>query len=156
MPSRVMLIRHAEKPADDNDPHLSAAGRQRSYALVDMFGPGGRLAGAQFLFAADKSKHSNRSVETLQPLALATHQDINHDYEDDEYKALAKRLKDGKKYRDATVLICWHHGTIPALARALGVRSEYLPWKTWPDDVFDQVWVLDFAWGSATIRAEAQ
>jgi hypothetical protein len=34
-------------------------------------------------------------------------------------------------------LICWHHGTIPQLLRALGADPKrLLPNGKWPDDVF--------------------
>jgi hypothetical protein len=77
--------------------------------------------------------------------------------EDDEYGDLAKRLKSGKKYADATILVCWHHGSIPALAKALGVKSADLPWRKWPDDNFDAIWIIDFdATGKPKIRSESQ
>lgn len=156
-PRRVMIIRHAEKPLSDADPHLSPLGRARAYDLVNLFSRGGRLAGAQFLFAADRSKHSNRCIETLQPLALALGLRLNTEFDDDEWKELAKRLLSGKKYQDAVILCCWHHGSIPALAKALGVWAAALPMKKWPDDCFDQVWVIDFhPPGMIAIRAEGQ
>jgi broad specificity phosphatase PhoE len=154
---RVMIIRHAEKPAAENDIHLSDQGQRRAQALVGLFGRAGRLGGVQFLVATNRSKHSNRCFETLFPLALSLITKINDDYEDEEYKELARRLKSGRKYRDATVLIAWHHGNIPALAKALGVRSKDLPAKSWPDEVFDRVWILDFSeQGQVTVRSESQ
>lgn len=156
-PRRVLIIRHAEKPADDQNIHLSRQGDYRASALFKLFGPGGRLAGLQYLIAADKSKHSNRSVETLEPLANRLDEDVDHHFEEDEYKDLAKRIKTGKKYQGSTVLICWHHGTIPALAKALGVKASNLPSKSWPDEVFDRVWIIDFdPPGLVAIRSEPQ
>lgn len=158
MAQRIMIIRHAEKPDDDNDIGLSEAGRMRAHKLIGLFGYHGRLSGVWYLFATDRSRHSNRSFETLQPLADALGYDISHDYDDDEYKSLARRIKTGKKYEDAVILIAWHHGNIPALAKALGVRAADLPWKTWPDNVFDQVWIIDISKPGLVpmIRAEAQ
>lgn len=160
-PRTAYLLRHAEEnPSDPTDIHLSAAGRKRAVALVELFGRGGRFAGAQFLIAADRSKHSNRSAETLQPLALATGLRLNTEFEDDEWKDLAARLvgkKAGKKYADAVVVIAWHHHSLPALAKALGVPAKALPWKEWPNDVYDQVWVLRFdASGVRSIESEPQ
>jgi hypothetical protein len=94
--------------------------------------------------AADRSKHSNRSVETVAPTARALGIDINHDYEDDEYKALASRIKRGRKYQDSVILIAWHHANIPNLAMALGSTTRKLPWREWPDDVYDRVWILTY------------
>lgn len=156
-PRRVMIIRHAEKPADDQNIHLSQQGWDRAAALVGLFGPGGRLAGVEYLIAAKRSKHSNRSVETLMRLSGVLAEDIDHGYDEDEYKELAKRIKTGKKYQGSTVLICWHHGTIPALAKALGVKASNLPSKSWPDEVFDRVWIIDFdPPGLVAIRSEPQ
>lgn len=155
-PNLIFLMRHAEK-ADGDSIHLSEQGYRRAEALVGLFGPGGRLAGVQYLIAADKSKHSDRSRETLIPLALALGLSISRDYDDDEYKALAKRLLSGKKYAGATILVCWHHENLPALAKALGVRSKDLPWKEWPDDMYDRVWILDFGQpGVVSVTSEAQ
>lgn len=156
-PKTIYLIRHAEETGDKNDPHLSAAGRQRANALVNLFGRDGRLAPVDFLIAADRSKHSNRSIETLQPLALATGLRLNTEFDDDEFKALAKRLLTGKKYVGATVLIAWHHSTISNLAKALGIKSGDLPSKSWPDSVYDWVWIISYDDQSrASIRQELQ
>jgi len=47
-----------------------------------------------------------------------------------------------------TVLICWHHGNIPALARALGIKDAPTPW---PEMQFDRVWRITFADGVAAL-----
>lgn len=155
-PKTIFLIRHAEEDGDKNNPHLSMEGYERAAALVTLFGPGGRLAPVQYLIAADRSKHSNRSVETLETLANWLHLKVGHEFDDDEYKALAKRLLTGKKYADATILVCWHHSSLPALAKALGVNYASMPSRTWPDDVFDQVWIIDFDRFGPVIRSEPQ
>lgn len=157
IPARVMLIRHAEDATNKQDTGLSPAGKNRAYQIVNIFAPGGRLAGAQFYIATDRSKHSNRSCLTLAPLSFATHIPINHEWSDDEYAEVAKRVRSGQKYQGADVLICWHHGNLPALAHALGVSKSVLPWDKWPDDVYDIVWIIDYdIRGVATFRSEKQ
>jgi len=43
--------------------------------------------------------------------------------------------------QEKCVLICWHHGEIPDLLRALGANPETLLKKgKWPDGVFD--WII--------------
>lgn len=68
-PSRVLLLRHAEKPKGDNDPHLSDRGHERAAALAvripHVFGRPDQL------FATAPSSESNRPVETLTPLSSA-------------------------------------------------------------------------------------
>ena len=54
---------------------------------------------------------------------------------------LRKELFGNKKYRGKTVLVCWHHGTIPALAKALGATGYPEEWK---DEVFDRVWQITY------------
>lgn len=166
--NKVYAIRHGEKPKlangkdDESDKGLSAEGYLRaSGVLVSMFNPRGKYGGIDYLFAAAESKHSNRCVETLESVHNWLELKINDEFEEDEYKDLAKRLKSGKKYANASVLICWHHGSLPKLAMALGVAKKDLPWQEWPDDVFNVVWIISFGKDKkgkdvVTIRSEVQ
>ena len=48
-------------------------------------------------------------------------------------------------YQGKVVLVCWHHGQIPALLRALGAPPEtLLPNGKWPKDVYDWVIIVSF------------
>jgi hypothetical protein len=75
-PAQIILIRHAEKPADEEDPHLSPAGVKRAEQLVSFittdpamirFGP------PVAVFATQTTKRGNgqRTQETVAPLARA-------------------------------------------------------------------------------------
>jgi len=145
-PAMVFIIRHAEKPMDDKDPNLAPQGYKRASALPALFlpTPGSsnlpRFPRPNVLFASDPSKHSNRPIETITPLAAALHQTIHHDYTDLEFSALANHVLSGK-YAGKVVLICWHHGEIPHLAKALGATDAP---KKWDDTVFDQIWMLEW------------
>ncbi len=57
------------------------------------------------------------------------------------------------KYAGKVVLIAWHHGKIPQLARALGARD--VPEK-WNPNVFDRVWELTFQDGTVTWKSLPQ
>ena len=47
-------------------------------------------------------------------------------------------------YQGKVILVCWHHGQIPALLRALGASPEaLLPNGKWPKTVYD--WVIMFS-----------
>ncbi len=148
-PAIVFIIRHAEKPMDDKDAHLTAQGYKRAQALPALFlqRPGStelpRLPRPSVLFASAPSKHSNRPIETITPLAQALRLRVNTSYEDRETTAVANELLSGK-YAGKVVLICWHHGEIPHLARALGVDDAP---KKWDDTVFDQMWMLEWVDG---------
>jgi broad specificity phosphatase PhoE len=159
-PSKILIIRHAEKPDDDDDIHLSPLGQKRAEALVTLFDDsqnGGRFPRISFIFATEASHKSNRPVETVAPLANALQLKVHDGFEDDEFKALASRLLKKDKYEHAVVLICWHHGKIPDLAKSLGVKSKQLPAKKFPDESFDQIWVLDYNQeGLVHIHVEAQ
>jgi hypothetical protein len=143
-PAIVLIMRHAEKPSDAKDPNLAPQGFRRAQALPQLFtGPQPRLPRPEFLFASDAAKHSNRPMETIQPLSQALQERINHDYVDLETGPIAKQILSGK-YAGKVVLICWHHGEIPHLAEALGVTDA--PHK-WDPDVFDQVWEIRWVGG---------
>lgn len=136
-PRQVYLIRHGEKTGDKSDIHLNARGRERAAALVKLFPA--RFESPQVLFASRRSAHSDREVETITPLAAALHLKINTTYADEEYAALAKDVL--AHYAAKTILVCWHHSHLPALAGALGVKNAPSPW---PDQQFDRLWRIRF------------
>jgi len=45
-------------------------------------------------------------------------------------------------------LICWHHGKIPDLAKALGVKRP----PKWDGKVFDRVWQITYPKGKASLE----
>lgn len=146
-PAVVFIIRHAEKPVgEDKSPDLSPVGFTRARALPSLFvaAPGSgklpRFPRPDFLFASAPSKGSNRPLETITPLAQALNLRVNADYADLETAQIAKRILSGA-YAGKFVLICWHHGEIPALAKAFGVA--HVP-HAWDPDVFDQIWEIQW------------
>ena len=143
--STVLLVRHAEKPAQGTG--LTPEGERRAEAYVDFF-THYRLAGQPLrvdaLFAARDSENSMRSRLTFTPLSHALKLPLDTAYEGKNFAALATRLRGGE-YRGKTVLVCWKHGEILALAEAVGASPARLPasarWPAkWPDGEFR--WVL--------------
>lgn len=159
-------------------PDLSIQGSARAAALPSMFVPAnvsciftagsgsftgqyatvsGVKAGSprfltpNFLFATQKSKHSNRPVETITPLSLATGLSIDSSYPDSGYGDLARAVLGGQ-YAGKVVLICWHHGEIPDLAAALGVSNP----PKWKGTVFDLVWQVTYTKGTAKLQVHHQ
>jgi broad specificity phosphatase PhoE len=148
-PATVLLIRHAEKLTDGQQ-DLSPTGLERAKRLPELFGGAAphNLPRPQFLFATHVSKKSNRPVETITPLSQALGLPISSDVDDKDFAVLAKELLSGK-YAGKVVLVAWHHGSLPAFARALGAVP---PYDSWPDTQFDRVWRIDFVGGKATLR----
>jgi len=140
----VLIIRHAEKP--ENGKHLSPAGVIRAQAYVGFFKSftlNSHLVKVDHLFAAKKSKNSDRPSETLLPLSNALHLKIHSTFDLSESQELADKVR--RSYSGETVLICWHHGAIPDLLKAFGANPKaLLPGGEWPDDVFGWLIVLRY------------
>jgi hypothetical protein len=165
----------------DGGPDLSIRGAARAAALPSLFAPtppsqlscalsaieGGfsgvytpvsitrsvpRLATPDFLFATQASKHSNRPVETITPLASALGLAVDDKHADADYAKVAGDILTNSKYAGKVVLICWHHGNIPALATSLGIASP----PPWPGTVFDRVWQITWSAGHATLATAGQ
>jgi hypothetical protein len=141
-PKQILIIRHAEKNGDKSDIHLNARGYERAAALPALFRS--HFDTPEFLFASRKSAHSNRPLETITPLGMALRLKIDHTFANEDYARLAKHVLAKPVHAGKTVLICWHHGNIPALAHALGVKDAPAPW---PEMQFDRVWRITFADG---------
>jgi hypothetical protein len=157
-PRYVLIIRHAEKPEDANDIHLTSRGAGRAAALPSLFlippafpTKPARFPTPDFLFATKKSHKSDRPAETVRPLAKALGDMHIHDqHADDDFQAVVDHVFGDAKYVGKTVLICWHHGKIPKLARAVSEQAKNkgdlrarVP-KRWDDKVFDRVWQFTF------------
>lgn len=138
---QILLMRHAEKPDDHADPDLSPAGLQRARDLVPYIQA--TFGAPSFLFAAAPSVHSNRPVQTIEPLSKAVGIAIDESIADKHYEDLANKLLTEPRYLGKLTVVCWHHEKIPALARALGARHGDYP-DPWKDDVFNLILKFDF------------
>ena len=154
----ILLIRHAEKSGDPLDAALTPAGEARAQAYVAYFrnlahGPSAIATPTQLIAAAD-SVHSARSRLTLEPLAASLGLPLDLTVADHDFQRLAERLLGDPRDDNATILICWHHGQILALAHALGASPSTLP-ATWPDAVFGWLLRLDFDASGQLLKAQA-
>lgn len=152
-PAQIILIRHAEKPADTTDPHLSAAGRARAAGLVRFlrkdpvvtkFGPPVAL----FATATTKDGDGVRTQETLAPAAGALTLPVQTPFLGKQYADLAKQILVNQAYAGKTIIVCWNHEYLPQLAAALGVTPKPPKWK---GSDFDGVYVITYTHGSATM-----
>lgn len=137
----VLVIRHAEKPTAGVG--LSPAGERHAAAYVSYFGAyrvDGRVFHPTHLFAAADTARSHRPFLTLAPVSAALHLPIDQRFRDKDTDKFAVDLQThayGKR-----LLICWHHGELPALLTALGASpATLLPGGTWPDTQFG--WVIE-------------
>ena len=152
-PAQIILIRHADKPADPEDPHLSEAGVKRAERLVSFItnDPAMTRFGLPVaVFATRTTKHGNgqRTQETVAPLAMALKLPVQIPFFGKDYAALASLILADPAYAGRTVLICWNHDEIPQLAAALGVTP--VPPKP-KGSTFDEVYVISYHDGKAAL-----
>jgi len=156
--TKIMLIRHAEKPDDKSDirgvtqkgarsnESLDVRGWQRAGALTALLAPSDghfqhpALARPQILFASKflKSKGSKRATQTITPLANKLAVKINDDFQRSDFKAMLEEVFLCK----GVVLICWQREYLPQIARHILGENAKAP-RGWPEDRFDMVWVFD-------------
>jgi hypothetical protein len=154
-PSRIMLIRHAEKPdgaalgvtkdGAQDDEELIVRGWQRSGALVRFFAPrsaevDAHLAQPKAIFASAVAKHSSslRPQHTVLALAELLGLTLDLSCQKSEVTNLAAAVLKA----DGPVLIAWEHEMIPAIVNAIVGDSKTCP-QLWDGTRFDMVWVLD-------------
>jgi len=130
-------MRHAEKPEEPGDPHLSTTGYARAQRLAtyipDTFGK------PNVIIAAANSSESVRPVETVTPLSHQCGLDVQTPYLDDQFVDAAHLMLTGADYKDQPLIVCcWHHGKIPKLMHALGCGPGSYP-DPWDEIVFNLI-----------------
>lgn len=137
----LFLIRHGEKPPKQSDgddaPGLSELGLMRAQGLVQVFGQGSQYNIGYIIAEKPKEDGSRaRPYLTIKPLAaslgIAPNIDINRDDADDVAEAALKYKGPGN------VLICWEHGQLTKIAKAIGVKHA----PEYPGDRFDIIWTI--------------
>ena len=165
---------------DDGGNNLSIIGSARAAALPSLFAPGQsqlacdlvldrdplmftgkyetipikgtrpRFPTPQTIMATAPSKHSQRPIETVTPLALALNLHIYDRFadKDADIQKMTKAILNDHSFAGEVVLICWHHGKIPEIAKALGVAKP----PKWDGKIFDRVWQITFEKGKAKLE----
>ncbi len=148
----ILIIRHAEKPASGTE--LAPAGTQRAGAYAGYFQQlqlDGHSVKPEYLFCTADTKGSHRPRLTLEPLSRALKLPIDNRFANKNAPELGREIR--SHWHGQNLLICWHHGEIPALLQALGATPEsVLPGGQWPDDVFN--WMIELHY-DATGRLQA-
>jgi hypothetical protein len=140
----VLIIRHAENGGPGHD--LAPRGHERAEAYRNYFlnftVDSKRLEPA-VIFAAKDSKQSHRPRLTVEPFAKEAKLPIDARFGNNQSIELAADLR--ANHQRKAILICWRHGNIPALLRALGAQPEdLLPRGKWPNSVYDWVILLSY------------
>jgi hypothetical protein len=167
----------------DGGPHLAIQGSARASALPSLFLPSSSVLSAQinlagntlaegyvpepvagiaprfetpdFIFATADSANSSRPRETISPTALALGRPFDstsYSHKPEGVAGLSAALLGGA-YAGKVILVCWHHGSIPAVAGGLGVAAP----PAWPGStVFDRVWAIDFTQAPLAIVDQPQ
>ncbi|HSV33065.1 MAG TPA: phosphoglycerate mutase family protein, partial [Pyrinomonadaceae bacterium] len=125
----VILIRHAEKVIDPNNPDvdLSQAGEQRAQELVRMFADSGINA----IYATQYK----RTQETVKPLSDRLGLPVTVVNSADTSELVRQIHAD---HRGQTILIVGHNNTVPEIIGALG--GPQLP--VIPESEFDNLYLL--------------
>jgi len=124
----VMVLRHAEKSAEQVDPSLSPAGRERAARLARLLAQSGVAA----IYVSD----TRRARETGTPLAERLGIKLI-EYPGREVDELAERLLE--RHRGRTVVVIGHSNTLPALLAKLS-RGRYV--TRVDEDEFDGLYLV--------------
>ncbi|HEV8366730.1 MAG TPA: phosphoglycerate mutase family protein [Pyrinomonadaceae bacterium] len=135
----VILVRHAEKKIEPNnpDPDLTPAGEARAQELARMFSG----AGLNAIYAT----HLKRTQQTVKPLADRTgiSPTILNANQTDE---LARQVL--TDHRGQTIFVAGHNNTVPALVSILS--GENLP--VIPESEYDNLYIVTvYRFGKAKV-----
>ncbi len=140
----VLIIRHAEDAGSGDG--VSPLGQERAEAYKNYFlnfTVDSKRREPAVIFAAKDSKKSHRPRLTMEPFAKAANLKIDTRFGNDQSADLAADLRANQQGK--VTLICWRHGNIPDLLRALGANPEnLLPRGKWPGRVYDWVILLSY------------
>ncbi|MGD0609791.1 MAG: hypothetical protein ABSA53_40285, partial [Streptosporangiaceae bacterium] len=123
-------------------------GWQRSGALAALFDPthGPLRAGLRVprllispSYGPPSKTADHRTHQTIRGLSERLGVEITADFAKGQEPQLATAVLTSGT---GTVLICWEHGHIPALASALPLASGTVIPKSWPADRYDVIWTF--------------
>lgn len=140
----LMILRHANKPANKNDHTLSAEGRKRAAALPPLFtAPRPDLFKPTYIFASKGNTSSLRMVQTALPTAAALGLEIDTSLDSENAVSSTAKLLVAKAKAGEVVLAVLEHSCIAAVAaelvKQLGGRWNAKPPKTWSDSDFSTI-----------------
>ncbi|KAI5480499.1 NAD(P)-binding protein [Pseudohyphozyma bogoriensis] len=140
--NRVLLIRHGEKKG--REVGLSKMGKQRAQCLRKFMGKKSKHNIGMILAESynPRTQMRIRPYLTVKPLADDLGLTVDVSCERDDYECVRRRVKEFARKSNKDVLVCWKHSELARVAHALGPNSKK-PYKPYPDDRFDIMWVLE-------------
>jgi len=149
----VLIIRHAEDA--DSGHGISPGGQGRAEAYKNYFlnfTVDSKRLEPNVVLAAKDSQKSHRPRLTVEPFAKAANLKVDSRFGNNQSADLAAELRANDQGK--VILICWRHGNIPALLRALGAKPKtLLPNGKWPDSVYNWVILLSYDQDGRLIRS---
>lgn len=156
VPKEIILIRHADKLDQAKPgPFLSPMGLVRAQQFATYYMS--HFHEPDYIITTAHTHSSNRELQTVMPLVtqLAMRHPnggqpilIGDEYKHDKDKKHRSKLENlytdllnDPKFDGKTILICWHHGEIPALLDGLGVTPHQHKLE---DDNYDTVYDINF------------
>jgi hypothetical protein len=155
-PSKIIFIRHAEKPENgvvgvspsgtEDGESLTVKGWQRAGALISVFAGAPAavnklVPNVVFASGLGVDSASRRPQQTVTPLVQHLSMTGRVDFVTSHLKEELQPLMGDVLTRDGVALICWEHKRIPALVRLLPHAPE-VP-NQWDDLRFDVTWIFD-------------
>ena len=152
-PAQIILFRHAEKPADKANPHLSPTGVKRARKLVGWLTTDpvvNKFGKPVAIFATKTTKDDDgqRTQETVAPAAAALKLQVQTPFVGKDFKKVAKLILGNPAYAGKTVVICWNHENLPQLAAELGAPQP----PAWKAKEYDQVYVISWRGRAAELK----
>ncbi|KOS23110.1 hypothetical protein ESCO_003525 [Escovopsis weberi] len=132
--STLYLIRHGEKPEDDDQIGLSTQGMMRAQCLRDVFGANSTYNITYIMAQTPKDTGKRRRpLDTVTPLAqdLGITVDISCDRDDNKCVKDVVEAYDGP----GNILVCWEHKQLNNIVKELGGDIDQ-----YPSDHFDLIW----------------
>jgi len=146
---KVVIIRHAEKPAKGDN--LTCQGLNRAIQLPKVLYK--KFGKPDYTYipsmAMDTNTKHSRMFQTVIPMAVKYNLILNSKHEEKDYTDIAEDIKS----KNGTVLMVWEHKAIAPIVAALGVNE---PGLAWPDDDYDSIWVITFQNGKATLTKDKE
>ena len=141
-PTEILIIRHAEKPADITNENLSTKGYERAAALAYYLPATFGTIDHIFAAGVGHKSHSERPRETVTPLAERLGKKLHDSYLNYEYKEMITHIFNDDTYTDSKIVVAWQHTDIEDISNAFGAQD--VPASKWPGDCFDLVWKLTY------------